>query len=100
MGEEVEFLLIMASPKHVLPTGAYLNLTVIYRTGHTEKTTKLGSAVHISLEFPPEKNPQEQNHFCVVFLSISFERHKNLNIFLNIIYYELGNDMHAEGQCM
>lgn len=48
MGEEVEFLLIMASPKPVvLPTEAYLSLTVIYRTGHTEKTTKVGSAVHI-----------------------------------------------------
>lgn len=56
MREEVEFLLIMASLKHVvLPAGAYLNLTVIYRTRHKEETTKVGSAVDILVEFPPEK---------------------------------------------
>lgn len=70
------------SSKHVvLPAGAYLSLTAIYRTDHTEKTIKIGCAVHNSVEFPPEKNPQEQNNFCVVFLSISFGRQKYLNIF-------------------
>lgn len=84
MGEEVEFLLIMVSPKHVvLPAGVYLSLTVIYRIGHTEKTTKVGSEVHISVEFPSRKNPQEQNRFCVVILSISFGRHKFLASFIS-----------------
>lgn len=79
MGEEVEFLLIMASLKHVvLPAGAYLSPTVIYRTGHKEETTKVGSTVDILLEFPPEKKPtRAESLFCGVSQHLIWEAQKS-----------------------
>lgn len=65
LGKEVEFLLIMASPKHVSrPVVAYLSLTVTYRPEQVENTTKIKWAPQFTSQWSPyqKENKNKNKH--------------------------------------